>query len=444
MSRQIVPIADLTRRIPEAGRIRTGKKQGNRPTAIGEFRFTSHDRTALEQIAALYGGTVNPWSDPKAADGQYEVITDAPEIRVVLPPDPLGGTPIYEMWGGGGCERRCDGVTCQKWQAGPDGPEQVDVPCICSARDEMACKPITRLCVILPEVRFAGVWRLDTKSWNAAQELPGMVDTIRLLQDGGLPYATLSLKHRRSVVAGKTSKFLVPVLGVASSIEELAAGTANVGSLGAGGPEAPALGDGRPVVAELPPERPAAPVVDVTPPADPDDEIIDAEIVDDTPASGPVDLAAAVSRSTDVTQARALKRAREIADARGLPLPNGLDEVAGEVLDALVADLGLTIPAGDPRNRKMWALVAEAWPDEDQQGRDKRRLGLIAFVSEGATSSKDLDEAGWRDLFDSLELIKVGSHELHLDRNGAWKFQPKRTRTAPAVPKSGPAHRSQA
>lgn len=442
MSRAIVPIADLTRRIPEAGRIRTGKKQGNRPTAIGEFRFTSHDRTALEQIAALYGGTVNPWSDPKAADGQYEVITDAPEIRVVLPPDPLGGTPIYEMWGGGGCERRCDGVTCQKWQAGHDGPEQVDVPCICSARDEMACKPITRLCVILPEVRFAGVWRLDTKSWNAAQELPGMVDTIRLLQDGGLPYATLSLKHRRSVVAGKTSKFLVPVLGVASSIEELAAGTANVGSLGAGGPDAPALGDGATAVSERPAERPTAPV-EVAP--DPDDEIIDAEIIDEAPAAaGPVDLAAAVARSTDVTQARALKRAREIAADKGLPLPTGLDEVTGAVLDALVADLGLTVPTGDPRTGKMFAECRDAWPDLSREEIEHRRKGLIAFVADGATSSKDLDEAGWRDLFDSLELIKVGSHELHLDRNGAWKFQPKRTRTAPAVPKSGPAHRTQA
>lgn len=440
MSRAIVPIADLTRRIPEAGRIRTGKKAGNRPTAIGEFRFTSHDRTALEQIAKLYGGTVQPWSDPKAADGQYEVLTDAPEIRVVLPPDPLGGTPIYEMWGGGGCERRCDGVTCQRWQTGPDGPEQVDVACICAERDEMACKPITRLCVILPEVRFAGVWRLDTKSWNAAQELPGMVDMVRRLQDGGLPYATLSLKHRRSVVAGKTSKFLVPVLGVASSIEELAAGSANVGSLGAGGPDAPALPA---EVHERPVVLPPAPVVDVAPPTDPDDEIIDAEILDEAPTHAPVDLAAAVAHSTDVTQARALKRAREIAGDRGLPLPNGLDEVAGEVLEALVADLGLTVPSGDPRNRKMWALVADAWPDEDRASRDTRRKGLIRFVA-SCDSSKDLDEAGWRDLFDSLELIKVGSHELHLDRNGAWKFQPKRTRTAPAVPKSGPAHRTQA
>ena len=101
-------------------------------------------------------------------------------------------------------------------------------------------------------------------------------------------------------------------------------------------------------------------------------------------------------------------------------------------------------PEAAHRNRKMWALVADAWPDEDQQSRDNRRKGLIAFIADGDTSSKDLDEGGWRDLFDSLELIKVGSNELHLDRNGAWKFQPKRTRTAPAVPKSGPAHRTQA
>ena len=153
---------------------------------------------------------------------------------------------------------------------------------------------------------------------------------------------------------------------------------------------------------------------------------------------------ATVARSTDVTQARALKRAREIADARGLPLPNGLDEVAGEVLDALVADLGLTIPAGDPRNRKMWAHVADAWPDEDQQGRDNRRLGLIAFVADGATSSKDLDETGWRDLFDSLELIKDGAHEMVLSANNRWTFQPKRANPRPAAKKATASHRSQA
>ena len=148
--------------------------------------------------------------------------------------------------------------------------------------------------------------------------------------------------------------------------------------------------------------------------------------------------AKAIMATTDITPAEAVAAMEAIAnEAPALPLADDhgepIETGGGEVDDAAQA-----------RNRKMWALVADAWPDEDQQGRDNRRLGLIAFVADGATSSKDLDEAGWRDLFDSLELIKVGSHELHLDRNGAWKFQPKRTRTAPAVPKSGPAHRTQA
>lgn len=254
--RAVVPISEMTRRIPEAGRIRIGQKVGPKgaPKAISEFRFTSHDSAAIGQIAALYGGTVAPWSDPKAADGQYEVKTDAAEIRVVLPPDPLGGTPIYELWGGGGCERRCDGVTAQVMQAGPEGPEPTDVPCICTAQQAMACKVTTRLSVILPEIRFAGVWRLDTKGWNAAQELPGMVDMIQSAMAQGLPYATLAIKHRVSVVAGRTKKFLVPVLGTAATIEQLASGSANVsGALNAG-------------TAALPPG---------------DDEITDAELIDD-------------------------------------------------------------------------------------------------------------------------------------------------------------------
>lgn len=119
-----------------------------------------------------------------------------------------------------------------------------------------------------------------------------------------------------------------------------------------------------------------------------------------------------------------------LADEHGEPIEAG----GGEVDDAAAA-----------RNRKMWALVADAWPDEDQQGRDNRRLGLIGFIAEGATSSKDLDEAGWRDLFDSLELIVNGSHELHLTSNGGWDLRPKRaTPPKPPAKKAAAPHRATA
>jgi recombination protein RecT len=117
-----------------------------------------------------------------------------------------------------------------------------------------------------------------------------------------------------------------------------------------------------------------------------------------------------------------------MADENGEPIETG----GGEVDDAAAA-----------RNRKMWALATEAWPDEDQTGRDNRRKGLIAFIADGATSSKDLGTEGWRDLFDSLELIGNGSHEMVLSSDKRWSLQPKRT--APkAAAKSGPAHRVQA
>lgn len=148
--------------------------------------------------------------------------------------------------------------------------------------------------------------------------------------------------------------------------------------------------------------------------------------------------AAAIMATTDISPTEALAAMQALAeDAPTLPM-------ADENGEPIEAGGGEVDPEAAHRNRKMWALVADAWPDEDQQSRDNRRKGLIAFIADGDTSSKDLDEGGWRDLFDSLELIKVGSHELHLDRNGAWKFQPKRTRTATAAPKSGPAHRTQA
>lgn len=242
--RPVVPIANISRRLPEAGRIRIGVKSGKAMRALNTFRFTSHDDQALAQIAATYGGTVKPWSDPKAAEGQFEVITEASEIRIVLPPDPLGGTPQYELWGGGGCERRCDGLNAQVVTKGPDGAEMLDVPCICSAKGAMACSVITRLTVLLPEVRFGGVWRLDSKSWNVAQEFPGMVDLIQSLQQQGLTKGVLALKHRRSTQAGETHRFIVPVLGVDETVEALAAGAARLGSLPSGNGAVAAIGTG--------------------------------------------------------------------------------------------------------------------------------------------------------------------------------------------------------
>lgn len=273
--RRPTPIAQMHRQMPTAGRLRSGRKGAKgQPEKLATWRATSHDREAVEQIAAIYGGTVEEWSDPKVADGQYEVVTDARDVRVVLPPDPLGGTPIYEMWSGGGCQRRCDGVTCSTVVQGPDGGEPGEVDCICDRKGVLECGLKTRLSVVLPDVRFAGVWRVDTGSAHAAHELPGMVDMVASLVGAGqLPYALLGLEQRQK--PGK--RFGVPVLRLPTTMEGLVAGRGRAGALAAG--SAGAIEPGGPYGSDV---DSADDAVDVAyPDGHPDCDVVDAEVVDD-------------------------------------------------------------------------------------------------------------------------------------------------------------------
>ena len=215
----IVPLSQLQRRPPEAGRIRLGVKTGRAMKSIDTFRFTSPHQKAIEKLAELYGGQAQPWSDPKVAGNQWEVITKSNSIEVLAQPG--GCTTWYELWTGGGCARRCDGVTAEV--PGRDGME--DTPCICQAKGQAECDPYTRLNVILPNLDFYGVWRLQTKGWNAAKELPGMFDmVVALAQEGRMVRAFLNLEQRKKVSGGQTKNFVVPTITVAASPDELLAG----------------------------------------------------------------------------------------------------------------------------------------------------------------------------------------------------------------------------
>lgn len=269
----VVPIADMKRRAPEQGRIRYGVRTAKAMKAIDRARFTSSDKEAIEAIAGLYGGDVKPFDNQRGTGG-WEVIVTQAEIPVLLPPDPLSGTPIYEMWSGGGLQRRCDGETCEIAVEDGDGYVTTQRPCMCAAAKAMACKPITRLNVILPEIRFGGTWRLECKGWNAAHELPGMVEMIQSLQAKGLARAMLAFEKRTTVKNGRKNNFIVPVLRLAGTPEQLAAGALSVGAIAALGPAQAdtEAGETHTTTAEMSSGGPSAPS---------DDDIVDAEIVDD-------------------------------------------------------------------------------------------------------------------------------------------------------------------
>lgn len=266
----VVPVENLGRRMPEAGRIRLGvKSERGAPRSIDTLRFTSDNEAAIRELATLYGGEARVWN-PRGARTEWEVITTVKSVPVILPPDPLGGTPIYELWSGGGLVRRCDGATCTVARKTPDGAEQAEVPCICTDQGRMDCTVTTRLSVILPEIHFAGTWRLETHGWFAAKELPGMVETILVLQNTGFARAILALERRTQTNAGQTRNFVVPVLRSAHTVEEIVSGAASLGAIAS--PEA-----AKPLA--LPPP----PVIETFD----DDDVAEAEVVEEPDEPAP-------------------------------------------------------------------------------------------------------------------------------------------------------------
>lgn len=210
-------IVDLQRRIAEVGRIRTGQKvegsRGPKPSKLETFRLSSADKTRIIDAAAMFGGQVVPWQAPSGA--QWEVITDATAIDVIVPPAAMAFSQSYELWSGGGCERRCDGVT-----------EQIsDGPCVCDP-EARECKIRSRLSVMISGLRGLGVWRLDTESYYAAVELGAAVEVIGAAAAvGALLPARLRLEQRSVRRPGEPVKrFAVPVLDVAITPGELVGG----------------------------------------------------------------------------------------------------------------------------------------------------------------------------------------------------------------------------
>ena len=105
----------------------------------------------------------------------------------------------------------------------------------------MLCSPVTRLRVVLPEIKFGGVWRLESNGWNAANEIPGMAGMLGELQAIGLAECTLSLEKRSKVSAGQTRHFVVPRLSMNSSADKILEGQGMASALEDPSPPAPVL-----------------------------------------------------------------------------------------------------------------------------------------------------------------------------------------------------------
>lgn len=219
------PLVHARPKLREGGRIRLGVKKTKSdgteyPSAITKFRITSSNREVLEVLAGLYGGKVTTWAR-SPTEGQFELLTESSSMDVVLPPTEFGFSQNMELWKGGTCERRCD----QQWEKLSDGP------CLCDS-DEPQCKPRTRLSVVFPQLDSWTLFRVETGSWNAANEMGATIELINTAKAASkmLP-ARLLLEQRQKKVRNKedkveTLKFVVLGLEIALSKLTLEGGEA--------------------------------------------------------------------------------------------------------------------------------------------------------------------------------------------------------------------------
>jgi hypothetical protein len=274
-------VLDIQRRGQQIGRLRigqqvsTGKKDANgnekmRPARLDTFRFTTGSRATAQAIAALYGGKIRDWS------GEFEVITGQSEIGVTVPPRDEVVSQWYEMWSKGGCQRRCDsqhdqisnGPCLCPHASDPGDADEVaraalERADLAKANPPRACKLVTRISVMIPDLPGLGVFRLDTGSFYAAVEIGDSAALMQVARDRGvfLP-AILRIEQRQRVAGGQTKKFPVPVLEVLATFRDLATGAIEAAGIAAQLPPAPD-GKRRAITAgtAVPPpreERPAA------------------------------------------------------------------------------------------------------------------------------------------------------------------------------------------
>lgn len=186
--------------------------------------------------------------------GQFEVITPVSVIDVMVPPRDAVVSQWYEMWNRGGAIRRCDSQR-EQISDGPclcphaeDPEDREEVERTALRRSEMAkanppqaCKLVTRINVMIPDLPGLGVFRLDTGSFYAAAETGDKADLMEMARAQGVFLAAqLRIEKRQRVAGGKTTEYPVPVLEIMPTFRQIATGELAQAGVVAQLPPAPA------------------------------------------------------------------------------------------------------------------------------------------------------------------------------------------------------------
>ena len=205
---------ELQRQLAKMGNIRLGAEKPERGAGkkLEYFRFTSPSKTALQKLAAIYGGEVTFWQSRK----QWQLYSKASEICVLVDAD-MSVVEDYSLFDGKIQTRKCDGETCvfakvTRQNDKPSVADPVNVPCMCEASGNLDCKLATIIKVMIPATEDVTLWWVKTTGTIANQEINALMDAIRAnAKAAGEPaqaYCKLTLAWEENSTG--TNKWVVP------------------------------------------------------------------------------------------------------------------------------------------------------------------------------------------------------------------------------------------
>ncbi|ADE43473.1 hypothetical protein phiSA1p29 [Streptomyces phage phiSASD1] len=209
---------EASKRPAWAFQLRSGKRSGNQPVSLREWRITAPKHDTISALKELFGGVIT-----EAPNGDYALDTELDRLEVIIDASKIESKLI--QWADGLPIHECDGSVYLSPEA--DKGKPCDCPKLLDERKEKAKqrrgpKPNIVLPLRFPQDEGLGLGKYTATAWSFAEDLPYVM--AQLSRIDGEALCALRLDHIEYEKNGKPQSFTKPVLNVIGSYQDAIAG----------------------------------------------------------------------------------------------------------------------------------------------------------------------------------------------------------------------------
>ncbi|WP_223772963.1 hypothetical protein [Streptomyces sp. 135] len=206
--------ADAARRPEWAFQFRSGKRNGNQPVSLREWRITTPRHDTAKALRELFGGTIS-----EAPNGDYALDTELDRIEVIVDASKIESKLI--LWADGHPIHECDGSKFLSPEE--DKGKPCDCPKLLDERKEKAKqrrgpKPNIVVPVRIPQDEDLGTGKYTATAWSFAEDFPYVMSQLKAIEGEAL--CALRLDYIEWEKNGKMQSFVKPVMTVIGSYQD--------------------------------------------------------------------------------------------------------------------------------------------------------------------------------------------------------------------------------